>query len=79
MQTFLSLRDPTVWHTIPVLEFLQKTWENMAATPQFSKVHDTIKKGLENLAKWYWKTNDTSAYFICISKYNFDFVPFGHH
>ena len=45
-------------------------WENMDAMPQFSKVHEAIKKGLENLAKWYWKTSDTSAYFICLSKYN---------
>jgi len=44
----------------------------MAATPQFSKVRDAINKGLENLAKWYQKTSDTSAYFICLGKYNFD-------
>ncbi|KAG2029160.1 hypothetical protein BDR03DRAFT_1018820 [Suillus americanus] len=51
-QTFSSSRDPSVWWTIPILEFLQKSWENMAALPRFSPVHDAIHKGLNNVAKW---------------------------
>ena len=65
-QTFSSSRDPTVWCTIPVLEFLIKTWENMAAVPQYDKVHDALIACLDNLAKWYKKTDDSTAYFICL-------------
>ncbi|KAG2346979.1 hypothetical protein BDR05DRAFT_945396 [Suillus weaverae] len=67
MQTFSSLSDPSIWQTIPVLEFLQKSWENMAALPRFSQVRDTILKGLNNVAKWYDKTKATNAYFICLA------------
>ena len=65
-QTFSSSRDPTVWRTIPVLEFLIKSWEKMAATPQHNIVHDALVEGLNNLAKWYKKTGDSAAYFICL-------------
>ncbi|KAF8218540.1 hypothetical protein L208DRAFT_1215012, partial [Tricholoma matsutake] len=54
-QTFLSLCDPTVWCTILVLEFLIKTWEKMAAVPQYDKVCNALITGLDNLAKWYKK------------------------
>ncbi|OAX34085.1 hypothetical protein K503DRAFT_803874 [Rhizopogon vinicolor AM-OR11-026] len=64
---FSSSRDPSVWCTIPVLEFLQKTWENMAALPQFSKVRYAIQKALDNVAKWYDKMKDTNTYFICLA------------
>ena len=66
MQTFSSLHDPTVWRTIPVLEFLIKTWENMAALPRFDKVREALIEGLDNLAKWYKKTDDSTAYFISL-------------
>jgi hypothetical protein len=65
-QTFSSAREPTVWRTIPVLEFLLQSWENMADLPKFSEVEDAIRKGLENIDKWYRKVNDTDAYFICL-------------
>ena len=38
----------------------------MAAIPQYDKVHDALIKGLDNLAKWYNKTDDSTAYFICL-------------
>lgn len=66
-QTFSSAREPTVWRTIPVLEFLLQSWENMADLPKFSEVEDAIRKGLENIDKWYRKVNDTDAYFICLA------------
>ena len=66
MQTFSSSYDPTVWCTIPILKFLIKTWENMAATARYSIVHDALIEGLNNLAKWYKKTDDSMAYFICL-------------
>lgn len=65
-QTFSSAREPTVWRTIPVLEFLLQSWENMAELPRFSEVEHAIQKGLENINKWYRKVNDTDAYFICL-------------
>ena len=38
----------------------------MAAIPQYDKVHDALIEGLDNLAKWYKKTDDSTAYFICL-------------
>lgn len=68
-QTFSSAHDPTVWRTIPVLEFLLQSWENMANLPKFSEIEPAIRKGLENINKWYRKVNDTDAYFICLGMF----------
>src|SRR5882757_4984012 len=68
-QSFSSSRDPTVWRVIPILEFLIKTWENMAEESQYGVVHDALNKGLENLNKWYKKTDDSGAYFICLGTF----------
>jgi hypothetical protein len=38
----------------------------MAAVPRYDKVHDALIEGLDNLAKWYKKTDDSTAYFICL-------------
>jgi hypothetical protein len=38
----------------------------MAELPQFSELKGTLWKGLANLDKWYYKVNDTDAYFICL-------------
>ena len=65
-QTFSSAIEPTVWRTIPVLEFLLQSWENMSEIQKFSTVKDAILKGLENIDKWYRKVNDTDAFFICL-------------
>jgi len=40
----------------------------MANTPKFNKLSHAINGGLENLEKWYHKTNNTNAYFICLGK-----------
>jgi hypothetical protein len=40
-----------------------KMWENMAAVSRFDIVHDALIKGLDNLTKWYKKTDDSTAYF----------------
>ena len=55
-----------MWRTIPVLEFLLQSWENMSEIQKFSTVKDAILKGLENIDKWYRKVNDTDAFFICL-------------
>ena len=46
-QTFSSSKEPSTFHTIPVLEFLKETWTNMADLPKFSEVKDALHKGLE--------------------------------
>ena len=38
----------------------------MAMAPKFAKVSDSITSGLENIQKWYRKTDDTDAYFVCL-------------
>src|SRR4051794_9322814 len=68
-QSFSLSQEPTVWWTIPVLEFLQQSWENMAAVPRFGELAGAIHNGLENLEKWYRKTDDTNVYFICLGKH----------
>ena len=50
-QMFSSASEPTVWCTIPVLEFLLQSWENMAELPKFLEVEHAIHKGLENINK----------------------------
>src|SRR5580658_3890430 len=67
-QTFSSSRFPTVWRTIPVLEFLQEAWENMASNEKFQVLQAPIEAGLENLRKWYRKVDETDAYFICLGE-----------
>jgi len=62
---------PTVWRTIPVLEFLQESWENMADSDKFYEISDAIRAGTANLNKWYRKTDDTNAYFICLGMFAF--------
>jgi len=38
---------------IPILEFLQQAWENMANEPKFYGLINAIHGGLENICKWY--------------------------
>jgi hypothetical protein len=66
-QTFSSSSTPTAWRIIPTLEFLQDTWENMSNVTKFSSLSGAINSGLENLRKWYRKTDDTNVYFICLA------------
>jgi hypothetical protein len=50
------------------MEFLQQMWGTMAKAPKFYQLMDAIHAGLENMDKWYHKTKDTNAYFICLGK-----------
>jgi hypothetical protein len=65
-QSFSASKDPTVWHAIPVLEFLQELWENMANHPKFYDIEESIRVGLQNLQKWYRRIDDMNVYFICL-------------
>ena len=40
----------------------------MANHLRFYEISDAIHAGLGNLEKWYRKTDDTDAYFICLGK-----------
>lgn len=42
----------------------------MANHPRFSEISDAIRAGLDNLGKWYRKTDDTDAYFICLGRFS---------
>ena len=59
---------------IPVLEYLQESWGNMANHLKFAEVEGLLHKGIENLEKWYHKVNDTYAYFICLGLLNLSLV-----
>ncbi|KAK6981441.1 hypothetical protein R3P38DRAFT_3333838 [Favolaschia claudopus] len=50
-----------------VLQALAETWRNMAATERFADMRDAIYAGLENVEKWYPKTDDTDVYLICLA------------
>ncbi|KAG1748410.1 uncharacterized protein EDB91DRAFT_1079374 [Suillus paluster] len=65
-QSFSATREPTIWHTIPVLEFLQETWQNMANCSKFDDFSIAINSGLDNLRKWYHKIDESDVYFICL-------------
>jgi hypothetical protein len=65
-QTFSSLRFPTVWRTIPVLEFLQEAWENIASNEKFQVLQAPIEAGLEKLRKWNRKVDETDAYLVSL-------------
>lgn len=71
-QSFSMSRHPSVWRTIPVLEFLRESWTNLANHPSFSpEIRSAINAGLENVDKWYQKTDDTDMYFVCLGAYIF--------
>ncbi|KAJ6522148.1 hypothetical protein B0H19DRAFT_1277472 [Mycena capillaripes] len=59
--------NPTVWRTLPLLEALAETLGNMAATTKFEDMRDSINAGLENLEKWYGKTDDIDVYLFCLA------------
>lgn len=65
-QSFSATREPTVWRAIPVLEFLQQTWQNMAGSSKFADFATAIDCGIDNLRKWYHKIDETDVYFICL-------------
>ncbi|KAK6977807.1 hypothetical protein R3P38DRAFT_2805271 [Favolaschia claudopus] len=48
-------------------EAMAETWRNMAATERFADMRESILAGLDNLEKWYGKTDDTDVYFICLA------------
>jgi hypothetical protein len=51
----------------------------MANTSRFHELVDVIHGGLENLHKWYNKTDDTDAYFICLGKCSSELIRNDHY
>jgi len=41
----------------------------MARSSKFSAMENTILLGLNNVEKWYRKTDDTDVYFICLGTF----------
>ena len=67
-QTFSCVADPAVYHTLPVLKYLQEQWTSMANATRFTSIAPAIQAGLDNLNKWYNKTEHTDAHIMCLGK-----------
>ena len=48
----------------PLLEKLQTTWEALSMKHEYQHVQHALLAGLQNMDKWYQKTDDTSIYFV---------------
>ena len=55
---------PTCHKVFPLLKQLQTEWETLCDDDKYFPVKHALDAGLENMAKWYWKMDDTSIYFI---------------
>lgn len=53
-----------------MLKFLIETWGNMSRYLKFSgELGSAIESGIENLEKWYKRTDDTDVYFVCLGEF----------
>ncbi|KDQ48994.1 hypothetical protein JAAARDRAFT_201236 [Jaapia argillacea MUCL 33604] len=52
-QSFSSGAHTTLWRAIPILEYLQESWETMAKAGKFAEIKTSIEAGLANMGKWY--------------------------
>jgi hypothetical protein len=57
-------KKPTCYKVFPLLEMLRTQWEEFRGNPKYVPVHHALAAGLDNMRKWYYKTDDTSIYFI---------------
>lgn len=67
-QSFSFSLRPSLYRTIPILEYVQTQWETMADDERFDSVKEPILKGLDNFNKWYRHTDDSDAYFVTLGK-----------
>lgn len=65
-QSLLAEKYATVSFALPILECLQSQWEALLDDAEFAPVHEGLRSGLKNLAKWYRKTDDTLIYFATL-------------
>ena len=61
-------KTPTCHKVYPILETLQSDWEDLLDNFDYEPVHPALEAGLENMRKWYRKTDDTSIYFVSHGK-----------
>lgn len=54
---------------MPILEQLQSAWEDLASDIRFEEVKSGLESGLENMRKWYRKSDKSNAYFISLGQY----------
>ena len=53
----------------------------MELSSKFTEIAPAVRAGLDNLEKWYRKTDKTDAYFICLGTYLFilqKYNPYPH-
>ena len=55
---------PTCYIVFPLLKQLQSEWETLCDDNKYFPVKHALDAGLKNMGKWYWKTDNTSIYFI---------------
>ena len=60
----LANTTPTCHKVLPLLKQLQTEWETLHSDDKYFSVKHALNAGLKNMAKWYWKMDDTSIYFI---------------
>lgn len=57
-------KTPIIHKVFPLLEKVQSDWESRSNNPAYELVKPALEAGLQNMSKWYRKTDDTSIYFI---------------
>ena len=61
----------TIHKVFPLLEKVQSSWEALLENHEYQPVNHALEAGLQNMRKWYRKTDDTSIYFISHDNYPF--------
>ena len=56
-----------------MLELLMSEWEELLDDPDYEPVHDALRAGVTLLEKYYWRADDTDAYFIAHSESAYDY------
>ncbi|PPR02389.1 hypothetical protein CVT24_002051 [Panaeolus cyanescens] len=59
-----SQSQPTLQHVYPLLEKLMSDWDDMINDPKYAPIKHAIQAGVDNMVKWYRKTDESSIYFI---------------
>jgi hypothetical protein len=66
--SFSSETQPTLWKALPTLEALQDRWETFASMSKFSRLKESIKKGIEKMNKYYRLLDNNNVAFICLGQ-----------
>ena len=52
-----------------MLELLMSEWEELADDLEYEPVHEGLQAGIRLLEKYYWRADDTDAYFNAHGKF----------